>query len=51
MRIATFLALTSISSTALAGTLPPPQGVPEPGMWALLGVGALVGLIAAGKRK
>lgn len=51
MRTAIILALTSVSSTVLAGVQQPPVSVPEPGMWALLGVAAVAGLIAARKRK
>lgn len=51
MRIAMILALTAISGSALAGIAQPPVGVPEPGVLALLGIGAVAGLIAARKRK
>ena len=53
MRIATILALAAISGSALAGVEPPPPpvGVPEPGILALLGIGAVAGLIAGRKRK
>lgn len=50
MRLAMILALTSISSAALAGIEPPPS-IPEPSVLALLGIGAVAGLIAARKRK
>lgn len=50
MRVATVLALAAISGNALAGA-PAPPSIPEPGVLALLGIGAVVGLIAARKRK
>lgn len=50
MRLAMIVALTTLSSAALAGLEPPPS-IPEPSVWALLGIGAIAGLIAARKRK
>lgn len=51
MRTALLFALAAISGTALAGSTVPPPSIPEPGVLALLGIGAVVGLIAARKRK
>ena len=50
MRTALLFALAAISGTALGGSTAPPS-IPEPGVLALLGIGAVVGLIAARKRK
>lgn len=50
MRICMLLALAVMSSGALAGEAPPPS-VSEPGILALLGIGAVAALIAARKRK
>ncbi len=49
MRIVISIALAVLSAPALAGFAPP--SVPEPSVWGLLGIAAVVGLIAARKRK
>ncbi len=49
MRVAILIALTAVSGSALAGI--PTPSVPEPSVWGLLGIAAVVGLIATRKRK
>lgn len=49
MRSILFIALTTVCGAALAGT--PIPSIPEPNVLALLGIGAVVGLVAARKRK
>lgn len=49
--VVSFLALSLVSFSALAGLAPPPGNtVPEPATWALMGIG-VVGMLLARKRK
>lgn len=49
MGAATASLLTAVSAHAVAA--PPPNQVPEPGTWALVGLAAVVGIVVSRNRR
>lgn len=50
MRVALTLALLGLGGHAVAGS-PAPPSIPEPGILGLLGLAAVIGIVAARRRK